>query len=191
MRTRLFLLGFLLLFSLPIFGQTFGEITGQVSDSTSAAIAGATITVTNTATNGTRVDAYHRSWSLQLPLAAARYNLHSVGEARLQNRYQQADRGAGATDGPPGFRITGRPGFRVGRSERQRLAIAGGERDRRHRDRQQGHRRASPQRTKLPEPGRAFAQHNDTLFAFRPSRLAAGRRPRQPVDLGRRAAHHV
>src|SRR5260370_24831401 len=37
MRTRLFVLGFfLLLFGLPMFGQTFGEITGQVSDSTSA-----------------------------------------------------------------------------------------------------------------------------------------------------------
>jgi hypothetical protein len=56
MRTKLFVLGFILLFSgLLIFGQTFGEITGQVVDATNANVAGATVTITNTDTNAKRV----------------------------------------------------------------------------------------------------------------------------------------
>ncbi|MBI1791815.1 MAG: TonB-dependent receptor [Acidobacteria bacterium] len=44
----------ILLFSLPVFGQTFGEITGEVRDPTGAVIGGASITITNVATNATR-----------------------------------------------------------------------------------------------------------------------------------------
>src|SRR3984893_4889197 len=54
LKTRLFVLGCVLLTAQMAFGQTFGAIEGDARDASGAAITGATVTAVNVGTNASR-----------------------------------------------------------------------------------------------------------------------------------------
>ena len=92
-RTKLFVLGFFLLFSgLLIFGQTFGEFTGRVSDVTGAAVPGANITLINVSTNASRSTTSTQAGDYSLPsVPPGMYNVrveHQGFKAAVSNNVE-------------------------------------------------------------------------------------------------------
>src|SRR6266404_5837589 len=98
MRTRLCVLGCVLMSNQAVFGQTFGSIDGETRDATGAVVAAVTVSVTNSGTNATRTaitnDAGVYSFPSLAPgtytLRAERSGFKTVVRNQIELQVQQA-----------------------------------------------------------------------------------------------------
>ena len=174
-----------------IFGQTFGEITGRISDASGAAVPGVTITLTSTSTNAVRTTISTDSGDYTFPsVPPGIYTTSRSSSKALRPRSAttlrcRCNRLCAWISRCKLARFPNR-------SRLRRPPISFRRKTRRSEPSSRtGNRSASAQWAQLPESGRAVAECEHAFASLRPSGLAPGRRPRQPVDLGRRAAHHV
>ena len=173
----------LLVLATAVFAQGTGEITGTVTDATGGIVPGASVTVTNTATGAARHGVSNDAGVYSVPaLSPGSYTVVvELQGFRTQTRrdmvlqVQQVARAdftleAGAVS--ESIEVTGGAALLAHRGQHRRPG-----------DRQQAHRRAPAQRSKLPPARRAHSgrQHQ---------RLALGRRDRLPGRASLAAADH-
>src|SRR6266404_1294103 len=78
MRTRLCVLGCVLMSNQAVFGQTFGSIDGETRDATGAVVAAVTVSVTNNGTNAVRTAVTNDAGVYSFPsLAPGTYTLRA------------------------------------------------------------------------------------------------------------------
>src|SRR6266404_6110962 len=100
MRTRLFVLGCVLMASHAAFAQTFGSIDGELRDTSGAAVAGVTVVAVNQGTNGARTTLTNDAGAYSFPsLAPGTYTLRAektgfktVVRNQIELQVQQAAR---------------------------------------------------------------------------------------------------
>ena len=176
----------------PIFAQTFGEITGKISDASGAAAAGgAAVTAINISTNASRRTVSTETGDYGFPsLPPGTYNVRveksgfKADETRnVQVSVQQSVR--------LDFTLT------VGQVS-ESISVEASAVQLQAENATVGTVIDNKRIVELPLNGRNYLQlvalsPNATTLSpvRRTGRIAAGRRPRQPIDLGGRPAHHV
>ena len=180
-----------LMFAAALNAQTFGEITGRVSDASGAAAAGAAVTITNVATNAVRSTITNDSGDYNLPsvppgaydVKVERQGFKTEATKNVEVQVQQTlrlDFTLQVGQVSESIEVVASAASLQSENSTVGTVIENKE-----------HRRAAAERAAIPEPGRTGAQHEHAFTGRRPGGIATGRRPRQSVDLGRRAAHHV